>query len=182
MNDILCPLWDLLNRNAEVIIALASLIVAVVALSVAVWEVRSSRHHNRLSVRPELMQYSDASEDDLVFRLGVENCGLGPARILWCGLEDLPATAPGNTPLAVRGYIEQIIGAVSNRVTVELIHPRYVLAQGEKREVLAVELRDITQEQARVIFGRLRRLDVRVKFESLYGESDELRPSEPSGG
>ena len=182
MNHIFCPpLYDFLARNAELSISLASFVVALVALFVAVWEVRSSRHHNRLSVRPELMQYSDAIEDDLVFRLGVENCGLGPARILSCGIEDQSASV-GNTPLAVRGHIEHIIGAVSNRVTVELIHPRYVLAQGEKREVLTVELRNITQVQARVIFGRLRKLDVQAKFESLYEEPDELRPSAPDGG
>lgn len=175
MFNVFLQIWDWLGRNAETLIALA-------ALFTVIFEVRSSRRHNRLSVRPEIMQYSDANENDLTFCLGVENCGLGPARILSCVLEHRGHPLPGNTPPAVRAHIEQIVDKASNRITTELIHPCYIIANGEKREVLAVELRDITQEQARAIFGELRNLDVRVKFESLYGEPDELRSSASGSG
>lgn len=169
MWDCLLRSWDWLGDNAAAIIAL-------IALFVAVWEVCSSRRHNRLSVRPELMEYTDTSVDDLLFRLGVTNAGLGPARILSSSLVYQNNTVPSKRPQDVCAFLDNVLNDVPHHITVELLYPRYVMSQNERRDVVEIRFRDITDQKAREVFARLRALDVDVEFESLYGERDALRP------
>lgn len=175
MNALLCAVWDWLGSNVQSI-------VAILALFVAVWAGYLSRRHNRLSVRPELMQYSDASEEDLVFRLGVRNSGLGPARILSFGITCKGQPIKGTGLNAIRDVIGKLVSDVDHQITVDPVHPRYVMPKDEKHDVLVICLRDISQSKVREVFARLRDLDVAIEFESLYGERDALRPSTPGGG
>lgn len=175
MSDFLCTVWDWLRSNAQPTIA-------VVALFVAVWAGYSSRRHNRLSVRPELMQYSDASEDDLIFRLGVRNSGLGPARILSFGITHKNQPIVGTSVKALSAFLVTLVHDVPHQIAVDLVHARYVMPKDEKHDVLVIRFGDISQDKAKEVLGRLRHLDVAIEFESLYGERDALRPSTPGGG
>ena len=175
MSDLLCTVWDWLASNAQPTIA-------VLALSVSVWAGYSSRRHNRLSVRPELMQYSDASEDDLIFRLGVRNSGLGPARILSFGITHKNQPITGTSVKAVRAFLVTLVDDVKHQIDVSLVHPRYVMPKDEKHDVLVIRFRYINQDKAREVLDRLRHLDVAIEFESLYGERGALRPSTQGGG
>jgi len=175
MSDLLCTVWDWLASNSQPTIA-------VLALFVAVWAGYSSRRHNRLSVRPELMQYSDASEDDLIFRLGVRNSGLGPARILSFGITHKNQPITGTSVKAVRAFLVTLVDDVKHQIDVSLVHPRYVMPKDEKHDVLVIRFRCINQDKAREVLDRLRHLDVAIEFESLYGERDALRPSTQGGG
>lgn len=148
----------------------------------AVWAGYSSRLHNRLSVRPVLMQYSDASEDDLIFRLGVRNSGLGPARILSFGITHKNQAIVGTSVKELYDFLVTLVHDVTRQIAVDLVHPRYVMPKDEKHDVLVIRFRDISQDKAKEVFGRLRHLDVAIEFESLYGVRNSLRPSTPGGG
>lgn len=175
MSDLLYAVWMWLGSNSQPIIA-------VLAMFVAVWAGYSSRRHNRLSVRPELMQYSEASEGDLIFRLGVRNSGLGPARILSFGITHKNQLIDGSGVRSLYTFLATLVNDVPNKITVDLVHPRYVMSKDEKHDVLVIQFREITQDKAREVLGRLRHLDVAIEFESLYKERDALRPSTQGGG
>lgn len=175
MHAFLLQAWDWLGRNAQPIIAL-------LALAVAVWAGYASRRHNRLSVRPDLMQYADASENNLIFRLGVRNCGLGPARILSYGFTYQDQLINGARLSDIYTFLNNLLHDVPSQITVNSIGPRYMIPKDEKHDVLVVCFRDINQDKAREVLGRLRRLDIAIEFESIYGERDSLRPRKPGGG
>jgi hypothetical protein len=175
MCNLLLQAWNWLGRNAQPIIAL-------MALFVAVWAGYSSRRHNRLSVRPELMQYMEASENDLIFRLGVQNCGLGPARILSFAITHQNQPISSMSLRGISTFLNDLLQDVPSQITVDIINPRYVMPKDEKHDVLIIRFRDIKQDKAREVLGRLRRLDVAIEFESIYGQRDTLRPPMPGGG
>jgi len=122
------------------------------------------------------MQFTDASEGDLIFRLGVRNSGLGPARILSFGFTHKGQPINSTKLRDVYTFINNLLHDVPSQITVNLIGPRYVIPKDEKHDVLVIRFRDINQEKAREALGRLGRLDVAVDFESMYGERDSLRP------
>jgi hypothetical protein len=175
MSDELLTIWDWVGRNAGAITAL-------VALFVAAWSAYSSRRHNRLSVRPELMQYTNASETDLSFRLGVRNSGLGPARILSFGITHQNQLIQAKSLKDLHAFLSALLQDVSNQIVIDLLHQRYVMPKDEKHDVLVIRFRDVTPDKAREVLARLRKLDVAIEFESLYGQRDALRPLVPGGG
>jgi len=127
------------------------------------------------------MQYSDASEEDLIFRLGVRNSGLGPARILSCGITHKNQPI-GTTVKVLSAFLATLVDDVPHQIAVDFVHAQYVMPKDEKHDVLVIRFRDISQDKAREVLGRLRHLEVAIEFESLYGERDALRPSTPGGG
>src|SRR5258708_33930476 len=116
MWDTLLQIWNWLGRNAQQIIAL-------MALFVAVWAGYASRRHNRLSVRPELMQYMEATENDLMFTLGVKNCGLGPARILEFGLTYQSRSIGSNSLGDISKFLNNLLPDVPSQITVAIFNP-----------------------------------------------------------
>lgn len=175
MGEGLKCVWDWLGNNAGAFIA-------SIALIVAVCEARRSRRHNRLSVRPELIQRSDASVECRRFRLFVINAGLGPARILSFGFVYKKEPFKSTAPQDVCTFLDNLFNDVAHVNTVELLYPRSVMSQNERCDVLEVRFRDISDEKTRELFGRLQPLDVDIGFESLYGERDALRPFVRGGG
>ena len=60
----------------------AALVVSIAALGLAVYEGRSTRHHNRLSVRPQLTLHHHLGGSKGRIGMSLLNSGLGPAQIL----------------------------------------------------------------------------------------------------
>ena len=58
-----------------------TVIVAVLALFIAVWQVISTRKHNRLSVRPKFRIDSFVSSTKGIAHIFLRNCGTGPGII-----------------------------------------------------------------------------------------------------
>ena len=69
-------------NTLQVITAIGTVVIALAALTLSVWQFRASHTHNKLSVRPFLV--FDASYDPTVrgFGLRVSNKGVGSAYIL----------------------------------------------------------------------------------------------------
>ena len=61
--------------------AVASLIVAALALGVSVWQGRVTRNHNRLSIKPQVQISRDLSAGATLKGLLVANNGVGPATV-----------------------------------------------------------------------------------------------------
>lgn len=156
-----------------------TLVIALVAIGLALWEGAENRRHNRLSVLPRLGAEVDAgrtSETEYV-RLAVESTGLGPAvfrtfRIYFDGVVQETATV-GSNPW------RNVIAAVSDSATQINAHAfgaGYYFPTGH-RVVLFEALRPRTTDTA----GRppladlLSRVAVQVCYCSIYDtDCDEV--------
>lgn len=74
------------NLKADSLVAFASMIVAVLALGVTVWQGLVTRRHNRLSVEPFLTWSVSRTfdEEGATFVFAIENRGIGPALTKAC--------------------------------------------------------------------------------------------------
>jgi hypothetical protein len=80
-------MFNVLKKSLELtnsdLIAIGALAVSVFAFGVAIWQLRVSQKHNRISVEPHL--YFDETphwkNDSFVYTLLIRNGGIGPARI-----------------------------------------------------------------------------------------------------
>jgi len=61
--------------------AIATVIIAVTALVVSIWQGIETRKHNRLSVRPHLVFFTDFSSQDSELGIFIKNNGVGLAYI-----------------------------------------------------------------------------------------------------
>ncbi len=170
MCDALWDVWAWLGRNGQGIVAL-------VALFVAVWEVVSSRKHNRLSVKPELVFSADSHEDDAKFAFSILNTGLGPARIV--SFQYLFDRTPlrDTHPNTLRAHVEALFKTESHRLHAGRLNPGHMMAPNDKQEIIGVEFRDLAREQVKRVLKEMERYDCVVVYESLYGDKDTLDTS-----
>lgn len=72
----------LASDRAQTLANVLTIIVALAAIGLSIWESFENRRHNRLSVLPQLepIQYSlNVPGDTMYVRYGARNTGLGPA-------------------------------------------------------------------------------------------------------
>jgi len=161
----------MLDANTlQVITTIGTVVIALVALALSVWQFRASHTHNKLSVRPFLA--FDASYDPTVrgFGLRVSNKGVGPAfildfRILVDG-KDETASAPHpwadalkkldlNYPFVQHFSLVGSDTAISPQETVPLI---------------TADLDQIMKDMVHHMKNRLPRIGVVISYKSVYGE------------
>jgi hypothetical protein len=65
----------------EAVAALASVVIAFCAFVLTVWQVVTTRRHNRLSVKPFLTTWTDSDYDENRYGIKLINNGVGPALI-----------------------------------------------------------------------------------------------------
>ncbi|MFI0906070.1 hypothetical protein ACH4TE_21435 [Streptomyces sioyaensis] len=166
--------------DAETVVAVCAVVIAVASLAVSVYEARAARQHNRHSVRPLLQLHRGRDPRGAKRGIRLTNTGLGPAVIV-------------STTLTLDG---EVIGAWNrvgaNRVRDGLaVRPNVVtfsetetIATGYEEFLLSV---DSYEPQAHAEFVDLitRRLCLEIHYESLYGGENyhvALRPRSGAEG
>lgn len=96
------------SRNDRLLVRLQpflTLLIAIAAIALALWEGAENRRHNRLSVQPRLGAEIDAGRDTTgeYVRMAIESTGLGPAviktfRVYFDGEAQDSVTASGTIP------------------------------------------------------------------------------------
>ncbi len=157
-------IWSFLGNNAAEIIALS-------ALFLALYQAQSTKHHNKLSVRPNLNFHLVVQQDNPQVAINLDNEGVGPAVIgafvvtfdneeqdtsesgffrKLCGKFNIPAKSAGGSVLSKTSYIPA----------------------GDGREIF----RAVTKDEKDLNFDHdntykeLKRLKISVNYESIYGE------------
>lgn len=146
--------------------AVASALVASIALWFSISESRASRHHARLSVKPMLT--NDVRIDPSVTRIGlfVKNTGLGPACISsWTLLIDgKPYKEIGiNKWEDLTAHL-----GIDERVTYGFFLGGEAVAVGESVELLGISAEGYTPAKAKMLRKALRKITVRLKYQSIY--------------
>jgi hypothetical protein len=158
------------------ITAVMAIITAVIALGVGVWENVQMREHNRLAVTPHLQltaEFHSADVDSLdrgIIR--VSNQGVGPAVIE--RVEVMVTGADGQeqrfeTWGEARALLKELDDVhVSRRAE---LGPGAMFGAGEALELARFEKASTAEEP--LFPSLLDRLDVRIFYHSVYGESFE---------
>lgn len=158
--------WEFLRLNA-------ALLVSICALFITVNSAWATRRHNRLMVRPRLTSFTTV-ETDAATRVTsttftLTNSGLGPAIIrtyeVFQGGERIPATTPAELGDGLK--LATGVPFSSNKSTFSLLKRGFVMAKDEERNLAVVHVVNMTTEHNEA----LRKLKLRVTYESAYGES-----------
>ncbi len=154
--------------DAQLITAICTVIIAVAALFVVVWQTWATRKHNRLSVKPLLDINQVVRKADSTVRLDLENNGVGPAII-----KELEVLIDGRkveeTVLKNWKKIISIIDISCDSVYGVILSSDATIGAGSSVELLNLKVSDT--QSYKLVFESLSRLNVIVKYESVYGES-----------
>jgi len=175
MRDLIVALWTWLGANVAAI-------VASVALFIAVWEAVASRHHNRLSVRPALVLFTETNDEEFSFSLSVANTGFGSARIRSFTMLFDGAALPDSRTDAMEKYIHRMFATASHLLHVGYLNKGHVMATNERFQIIRIQFRDVKKDQAANLLKEMKRLDCVVEYESSYGEKVTLNTRESRGG
>lgn len=152
--------------NAETTIALASSVVAIAALLVAVGEARTNRKHNRLTVRPILRGDWQAMPGPL--RVLLRNAGYGPGIVtsVYVKAGGLLITLP--FPESLEAAIKKL--DVELQPTGNAPLPGTALAPGEELVLLAFARTEQNSNLVQPLVESLKPLTIIVNYKSLYDE------------
>jgi hypothetical protein len=153
------------------IVAVSSLVVALAAVAVTIWQGMLTRKHNRLSVLPRLrIDFDHPTGGEVVVTL--MNTGLGPAVINSYEVRVDGAPSPVSGMLRL-GHAVIGLGLVESFYAYAPA-PSDVFAAGEKRTLLSFRpAKDNDQERDR-IHTALARVTLDFAYESMYGDKQQL--------
>jgi len=150
----------------------ATLLVAACALFLTINGSRATRRHNRLSVQPRLSAFAETTENAVsgvaIYKVALRNSGLGPAfikrfEVLWDG-NVLKVDSPEDFQMEVSKNVPAHYAASPRYFSV--LRKDYVMAKDSSVEVVSIGIHNATPFHAL----ELKRFQLRVVFESAYGE------------
>ena len=157
---------------------LLTLIIAVAAISLAVWEGVESRRHNRLTVKPKIAGAINAGRDGggEYVSMSIESTGLGPAvintfRVYFDGT--LQDTTPG-PQTTVWDSVLGAFGSDDTQINAHSIGAGYYFPAG--RQELLFEARRLQADTASApLADQLSRLALQICYCSVYNvDCDEI--------
>lgn len=176
----LSPTFKNPNLDIEFWAYLAGIFIAILALILSIWQIRSSINHNKLSVRPHLMFLTKTSTEPNSVTLQLTNNGLGPAKIKNMSVYNAGTLVTSENHDRVRNTMKDLTQQV----------PTLSLTGGDINESVAVSSTHIitlaelrycpTQDQLFKEFladfpEMLSEMEICIEYESMYGELFELK-------
>ena len=157
---------------------LLTLIIAVAAIGLAVWEGAESRRHNRLTVKPRIAGAINAGRDGRgeYVTMSIESTGLGPAvintfRVYFDGALQDTTPGPGTT---VWDSVLSAFAAGDTQINAHSIGTGYYFPAG--RQELLFEARRLQADAASApLANQLSRLALQICYCSVYNaDCDEV--------
>lgn len=153
----------------------AAVVVSVCALMLTCYTAWLSRHHNRVSICPRLVAFverrlvTEPGGGHLIIDVGLTNTGLGPALISNYELLVDGSPAPADEPDSMFASIRSAMPAdyINSLCSFGTLKKGYVMASGEGFQVVVLAIREPGVD----IKESMKRLHLRVRYLSMYGES-----------
>jgi len=149
--------------DANTVIAICGVVIAVASLGVSAYVAWAARKHNRLSVRP-LLGLTTAFPVGGTAGLRLTNSGLGPARIIGSQL----TVADEDIGEFDRVHVDALRDRLAVRPHAATLGGHPFLDTGYQQFLLSVDPYDPSEhrEFRQLIEGRLR---LEIRYESIYG-------------
>ncbi|MEM5506923.1 hypothetical protein WNY81_18970 [Shewanella frigidimarina] len=155
-------LWEFIGNSASEIIALS-------ALGLAIWQGVATRRHNRLTVKPHL-DFSSEYRDGEAFTLWLKNDGIGPAIV-----KDYEFFLDGVLqPNEGSKFVTEALKKFSTPSVSfggMALKPNSSLAASTKQQILHYTLGEYSKSLREDFESEFKRIEIVIKYESLYGES-----------
>lgn len=147
--------------------AIASGIIALLALFATIYQSHLSRKHNRLSVRPHLAVHSE--ENDNLFTITLRNDGLGPARIDALSIYKNHSKVDGSG----EALIKNAFGSLDRCkiISIESINTPFMLPVGHNIQLVELQFTNAKEPIDDYIERHLR---LHTEYCSIYGERFEF--------
>lgn len=158
--------------TSESIVAWASIAIALSALGVAIWQGYLMRKHNRLSLRPHLTFKQMLSEANPQFSLELQNNGLGPAIIKRF---QVLLDKEQKEHFEALGWLAllDLIG-LKGRAVGAFCDSEEFLAAGQSLQLIKYESLP-SPMSTRELQQALKRIDVHIEYQSVYGDKYRVR-------
>ncbi|MDF2182208.1 hypothetical protein [Neptuniibacter sp. CAU 1671] len=158
---------------AQIATAIGSTIIAMTALAVAIYEGRSNRKHNRLSMKPAIVLETSSESSPPTINVSIVNAGLGPAEITKVQFfkhgKELSGDLEYELKLAISNILEKIMVETT---TVSVMNPGYILRSSAENCVAKIKLSPTEPTCIENLTELLGVIDMRVEYQSFYGEAD----------
>lgn len=163
----------------ETVTAIATIFIALLALSVSIWHGVVTRRHNRLSLRPHLCLLVELSEGPPEMGIFLENNGLGPAII-----KSIAITIDGNKIDDDDNYcgLDNTIsklGIDEEWVLIRSLEEGSSIKVGEKHPFIRFAKQQQTEDRIDIFREAISKVGIEVIYESLYGitYTEKLKPA-----
>lgn len=156
-------MFSTIHLATDNVIAVASTVIALAALAVAVWEGVATRRHNRLSVAPSV-EHSPSR-----FGLTASNDGPGPALVTQCLLEIDGSSVEERGDNGWESAITAL-GLRELNFGYTTMAPHGVIRSGETVWLLSTPKTEEAEQHIKEITDAFGHLDVRISYESVYGD------------
>ena len=153
--------------NADTIIAICSVVIAVAVVAVTIWQSWVMRKHNRLSVKPHLnfeIKCLDAGQPR--FSIILRNIGLGPAIIKnFSLLVDNKQVCNPNNKERINIFKNLQINVPYH--TFRNIENGSGIGPNDVKTIISLN----TEESSTTLVLKMERIDIHIEYESIYKES-----------
>lgn len=170
-------LWDFLTNHGQLLTSIFTIVIAMCALGLTVWQTRVTREHNRLSVKPHLNTERVITHNPTTLIVNLANNGLGPAiidKFGFCLRDGSPLPYLGDSSL-LHTMALFFTEYPEDELDIVTFHMRenYAIAAGEKKELLKIVFKCESPPLEDLIDKQLKKVRLVVKYKSIYKETFE---------
>jgi len=163
-----------IGENAELVTAVASVIIVFLAFFTSVWQGIVARRHNRISVKPHLTTWTESKPEEGVYRIELINNGIGPAIIRQFEVKIDGNKVPGVGTQLIESGLKILFPNYTYESYQSYVTDGYVMAKNENRELVRVKFVSDNQPTPDAVKKTFERADLLIEYESMYGEKFSL--------
>ncbi|MCE5319170.1 MAG: hypothetical protein LLG04_17635 [Parachlamydia sp.] len=157
------------------ITTIATVIIAITALGVSIWQGIETRKHNRLSVRPHLVFLTDFSPQDSELGIYIKNNGVGPAYI-----KDVEISVNGkvipNSSCNWKSILNSLnIPDLAPWMEWLCFNEGASIKNDEVIGLLTVKRENITKEKFESLKKAISQIDIQIRYVSSYEDCFSLK-------
>lgn len=160
--------------NLSDLLGVASIIIALTAILMTRWQIRSAIQHNRLSHRPHLNCLSVFRSDKGNYSLHVENNGLGPAVMQDFSIMLNDQRVDGDGDEMWKNLLSQLLDGLSYESSRVFLAPGHMLSAGASVRVLNLQFEEQHVPKRETIENTFAKADLAITYTSIYEESFTL--------
>lgn len=147
-------------------------IAALVALILTLYEIHSTRNHNKLSVKPLLNFHRETHRDDNIFSIEVENCGFGPAIVTDFIMKFNNVQITDNVMFNTDELNKILNFACRTEYVIELIPKNYTIKTDQKFTLFKITCDRSIRFPSDILS---KKLEIRIYFQSIYNDKFVLK-------
>lgn len=170
------------NINWQVITGVSSVVIALCALILSVWQGIQARRHNILTFKPHLgtSDYSDSSKG--IYIVELNNSGLGPAIIKDFIIYVDGERISGDRTEPIEKALKILFPDIPYRFQQTGMGEGHVMAANTKFTILAIQFIGDKIPSKEFVENAFNRGDIEIFYKSFYGEDLHFSTSKDKSG